>query len=79
MAVGVSVTAIGDAPGAKVVKQISNNTVLSATVNPLKVGSVHATKIVPASIPPPGKPITFSFKPGKPKLPTDAYSKIDVS
>ena len=73
------VTATVDVPDARVVKQISNNTVPSATVTPPKFGSVHATVISPALVPPPGKPITFSFKPGKPKLPTDSYSKLDAS
>ena len=70
------VTLTGDVPLACAVKQISNNTVPLATVTPPSVGSVQATVISPGLVPPLGKPITFSFKPGKPKLPTDANSII---
>ena len=79
MAVGEPVTATVDVPDDKVVKQISNNTVPSDTVTPPRVGSVHATVISPAFVPPPGNPITFSFNPLNPKLPTDTYSKLDAS
>ena len=70
------VISISVVASAKLLKQISNNTVPSATVIPPSVGSVHATVISPAFVPPPGSPITFWFKPLSPKLPTDTYSKM---
>ena len=63
---------VPSAPSAS--KQIWNKVVPSGTVTPPRVGSVHATVITPGlvePVPPVGSPITFSFKPSKPKLPTE--------